>query len=72
MDKRSPAGRPGRAVLYAILALLALLQVFPLIWVFDYSIQKSGDLFGPEILRIGSNPQWGNYARAWTDGRIPR
>ena len=62
----------GKALLYTFLALLALLQIFPLLWVFDYSLQKSGDLFGPEILRLGFAPQWGNYARAFTDGKIPR
>jgi raffinose/stachyose/melibiose transport system permease protein len=62
----------ARWLLYLLLIVLALMQIFPLIWVFDYSIQKSGDLFGPEILRLPTTPQWGNYLRAWTDGKIPR
>ena len=36
------------------------------------SIQKSGDLFGPELVAFPGDPQWDNYARAWTDGRILR
>jgi raffinose/stachyose/melibiose transport system permease protein len=72
MTKRTPMAQAGKAALYALLVVLALLQIFPIVWLFDYSIQKSGDLFGPEILRITSNPQWHNYARAWIDGRIPR
>lgn len=59
-------------LLHAGLILFALSQLFPLIWVFLYSIQKSGDLFGPELLTFPAEPQWGNYARAWTDGRILR
>ena len=59
-------------LLHAGLILFALSQLFPLIWVFLYSIQKSGDLFGPELLAFPGDPQWGNYARAWTDGRILR
>ena len=62
----------GRTILYGFLILLAFLQLFPLLWVFDYSILKSGDLFGPELLKIPVHPQWGNYIRAWVDGKIPR
>jgi raffinose/stachyose/melibiose transport system permease protein len=72
MNHRSTARLVGKAILYSFLVLIAFLQVFPLLWVFDYSIQKSGDLFGPEILRVNFVPLWSNYARAWTDGKIPR
>ena len=62
----------GRSVLYLFLVILAILQLFPLLWVFDYSLLKSGDLFGPELLKLPLRPQWGNYVRAWVDGKIPR
>jgi raffinose/stachyose/melibiose transport system permease protein len=62
----------GRSVLYLFLVILACLQLFPLIWVFDYSLLKSGDLFGPELIKMPLHPQWGNYVRAWVDGKIPR
>jgi raffinose/stachyose/melibiose transport system permease protein len=64
--------RLASQLLHAGLVLFALTQLFPLLWVFLYSIQKSGDLFGPELLTLPAEPQWGNYARAWTDGRILR
>ncbi len=59
-----------RAILYGFLVLLAVLQLFPLLWLIDYSLVKSGELFGPEILRWPQPFQWGNYQRAWVDGRI--
>jgi len=62
--------RLGFKLLHAGLVLFALTQLFPLVWVFLYSIQKSGDLFGPELLKLPTDPQWSNYARAWTDGHI--
>jgi raffinose/stachyose/melibiose transport system permease protein len=64
--------RPGATLLHAVLVLFAMAQIFPLLWVFLYSIQKSGDLFGPELLKLPADPQWGNYTRAWSDGRIAR
>src|SRR5215470_16892837 len=62
--------RFGTKILYAGLILFGLSQLFPLLWVFIYSIQKSGDLFGPELLKLPADPQWENYARAWTDGHV--
>ena len=62
----------GRSVLYLFLVILACLQLFPLLWVFDYSLLKSGDLFGPELIKMPLRPQWRNYVRAWVDGKIPR
>jgi raffinose/stachyose/melibiose transport system permease protein len=66
--------RPPAALfaLYAPLVLLAVVQVFPLIWLVDFSLNKSGDLFGESILKWPDPPQFRNYAIAWTDGNIPR
>lgn len=66
-------GRTGvrRFLLYSFLVLFAMLQLFPLLWLLDYSLVTSGELFGPEILRWPQPFQWGNYARAWVDGKIP-
>ena len=54
------------------LALFALAQLFPLVWLFVYSLQRSSDLFGPELLSIPTEARWENYVRAWVDGRIVR
>jgi len=62
----------GRWLLYAILLAFAVTQLFPLIWVGSYSLQKSGDLFGPELLKLPIHPQWGNYVRAFRDGKVLR
>jgi raffinose/stachyose/melibiose transport system permease protein len=60
-----------KVILYVFLVLIAALQLFPLVWLLDYSLVKSGELFGPEIIRWPNPFQWNNYVRAWTDGRIP-
>jgi raffinose/stachyose/melibiose transport system permease protein len=69
---RSAGKRFGKFALYAFLVVFAILQVFPLLWVFDYSIQKTGDLFGPELIKLPLVPVWHNYTRAWVDGKILR
>jgi raffinose/stachyose/melibiose transport system permease protein len=58
------------AALYAALIAFAAMQLFPLFWVGSYSLQKSGDLFGSELLKLPADPQWGNYVRAFRDGKV--
>jgi raffinose/stachyose/melibiose transport system permease protein len=60
-----------RTLAAVLLVALALAQIFPLVWLFSYSIKKSGDLFGPELLTFPKDPQWGNYYKAFFDGKIP-
>jgi raffinose/stachyose/melibiose transport system permease protein len=54
-----------------LLGFLVLAQIFPLLWIFTYSIKKSGDLFGPDLLSFPKEPQWVNYYKAFANGRIP-
>jgi raffinose/stachyose/melibiose transport system permease protein len=60
-----------RVILYITLITIAVAQLFPLLWLFDYSLLKSGDLFGASFMKWPSPPQWANYAKAWTGGMIP-
>lgn len=55
---------------YGFLIGLAVCQIFPLIWLFNYSLVKSGDLFGAEFMKIPNPPLWENFSRAWVDGEI--
>jgi raffinose/stachyose/melibiose transport system permease protein len=64
--------RAARFLLYTALILFAAAQVFPLIWVGSYSLQKSGDLFGSELFKLPLHPQWQNYVRAFRDGKVLR
>jgi raffinose/stachyose/melibiose transport system permease protein len=54
-----------------LLGFLVLAQIFPLLWMFTYSIKKSGELFGPDLLSFPKEPQWVNYYKAFVNGRIP-
>jgi raffinose/stachyose/melibiose transport system permease protein len=60
----------GKTFLFIFLGVLVLAQIFPLVWIFSYSIKKSGDLFGPELLSFPAVPQWSNYYKAFFDGKI--
>ncbi|TMQ24460.1 MAG: carbohydrate ABC transporter permease [Deltaproteobacteria bacterium] len=73
MTERIPiARRIGTVALHAGLAVFAVMQLFPLVWMFVYSLHRSGDLFGGDLLSIPDDPQWDNYARVWVHGEIVR
>ncbi|AEE15772.1 carbohydrate ABC transporter permease [Treponema brennaborense] len=55
----------------AFLLITGIGQLFPLIWLFDFSVAKSGDLFGSHILVWPEVFQWQNYKTAWINGKIP-
>ncbi|MDR2080088.1 MAG: carbohydrate ABC transporter permease [Treponema sp.] len=60
-----------KPLIAVLLGFLVLAQIFPLVWVFTYSIKKSGELFGPDLLSFPREPQWVNYYKAFVNGRIP-
>lgn len=62
----------GRNVLVFFLCLFSIGQLFPLVWLIDFSLCKSGDLFGANILKWPNPPQFHNYVLAWRDGKIPQ
>ena len=61
----------GQVLLIILVTTFALLQLFPLIWLVDFSLLKSGDLFGADLLKWPEVPQFSNYVTAWTRGSIP-
>lgn len=63
---------PGikKAFLYLLLITIALGQLFPLVWLVNYSLVTSSELFGNAFLKWPNPIQWINYYRAWVDGKI--
>ncbi|MCL2138936.1 MAG: carbohydrate ABC transporter permease [Treponema sp.] len=59
-----------KILVYSFLGFLVVAQIFPLIWLFINSIKKSSEVFGPEVLSFPEEPQWVNYSRALTQGKI--
>ena len=73
---RTPALKPrrltvGRAIMMAILILVAVVQIFPLIWLINFSFASNTEIFSsrtplimPEVIR------YENYIRAFIDGQF--
>lgn len=70
VGNKTHAKKVGRFALIAFMTLIAFIQLFPLIWLIDFSFAKSGDLFASGLLIVPDPPQWKNYVLAFVDGKI--
>jgi raffinose/stachyose/melibiose transport system permease protein len=61
-----------KAILWIFFLIVAFGQLFPLVWMIDFSFNSSNDFFSSSILKWPSSPQWSNYVNAWVDGKFPR
>lgn len=64
--KRRKKLSPGSVLTAIALLLLAVIQIFPLVWLVDFSLCKSNQLFTSGILVWPDELQWGNYVKAVT------
>ncbi len=61
-----------KTILYSFMSFVALLQIFPLIWLVNFSFLRSGEFFGDSFLKWPDEFQWINYINAFTQGNVPR
>ncbi|QJD84862.1 carbohydrate ABC transporter permease [Cohnella herbarum] len=62
--------RSSRVLLFLGLAIVAFLSIFPLVWMVNFSLLKSGDFFGSNVLKWPDPFQWVNYKNAFTLGHV--
>lgn len=60
----------GRILLWIILIAAAVIQIFPLVWLVDFSLASSNEMFTKGLLIIPDKIQWGNYVKAFVDGHF--
>lgn len=60
----------ARYLLWFILCCVAVIQIFPLIWLINFSFASSNEMFTSGLLIIPKKIQWGNYVKAFVDGHF--
>ena len=60
----------GKIILWAILIVVAIIQIFPLIWLLDFSLASSNEMFTTGLLIIPEKIQWVNYVKAFVNGNF--
>lgn len=56
-------------ILYAILSIFAVICLYPVFFTFNSSLKNNTDIFATPF-SLPSTPQWENYVRAWTIGKM--
>ncbi len=59
-----------KPILWIVLIIIAIIQIFPLIWLIDFSLASSNEMFTSGLLIIPKKIQWGNYVKAFVDGHF--
>ncbi len=62
----------GRKINYVILIIWALIQMFPIYWMFTFSLKDNSEIFGENMFGLPRQWLWENYAAALKVGNIAK
>lgn len=62
----------GKKIVFVILIIWAAIQLFPLYWMFTFSLKDNSEIFGQNIIGLPRNRLWSNYSEALTTGNMGR
>lgn len=60
----------GKVVMWVILLAFAVVQIFPLIWLVDFSLASNNEMFTNGLLVMPEKIRWDNYVTAFVDGHF--
>ncbi|UFT98735.1 carbohydrate ABC transporter permease [Radiobacillus kanasensis] len=55
----------GYSILYVCLGLVAVFQIFPLVWLVIFSLKDSREIFASPPLSLPEELKWENYVKVW-------
>ncbi len=65
-----PLRRVARGAMYVFLSVVAVFQVYPLVWLLLFSLKDNTEIFGKSPFALPAPPKWENYVAAWTTGKV--
>lgn len=68
--KASVQAAIGKAILYIVLIVIALMQLFPIYWLLTFSLKNNQQIFSSNPLSFPLQPRWENYGKVWNAGHI--
>ncbi|CAM2784545.1 carbohydrate ABC transporter membrane protein 2 (CUT1 family) [Salinicoccus roseus] len=60
--------RLGYILLYSFLGIVAVIQLFPLFWLFLFSLKDNREIFSGSPFALPSEFKWENYLKVWEGG----
>jgi len=68
--QRSSKFSVSKILLYAALTVVAIIQLFPLYWMFSFSLKSNAEIFGGNPIGLPSTWLWSNYSKAILRGNV--
>ncbi len=59
-----------KILLWTLLITIAVIQIFPLVWLVNFSLVSSSEMFTKGLLVIPETIRWENYQKAFVDGNF--
>jgi raffinose/stachyose/melibiose transport system permease protein len=57
-----------KVIVYAVLAVLVVTQLYPLFWLLTYSLKTNEEILGGSFFALPETPRWSNYQEAYESG----
>ncbi|EPR09999.1 carbohydrate ABC transporter permease [Ruminiclostridium papyrosolvens] len=70
VQDRSSGFSISKTLMYAVLFIVAVIQLFPLYWMFSFSLKDNSEIFGGNPIGLPSKWLWSNYSSALLQGNV--
>lgn len=61
-----------RGMIYVGLVIWALIDLFPIYWMFTFSLKSNEEVYGLNVMGLPRDWLWSNYSTAMTTGNMPQ
>lgn len=61
-----------KVLIYIGLVIWALIDLFPIYWMFTFSLKNNEEVYGANVMGLPKNWLWSNYEKALTTGNMPQ
>jgi raffinose/stachyose/melibiose transport system permease protein len=68
--KKAPKHISGKIILQIVLIIMAVIQIYPLVWLAFFSLKDNSEIFSGNVAGLPRNFLWSNYITALTDGKV--
>ena len=61
---------PARTILYVVLILFAVIQIYPLIFLLFFSLKDNNEIYGGNVMGLPQTLHWSNYKNALVNANV--
>ena len=65
-------GKGARIAIYIGLIFWALINLFPVYWMFTFSLKNNAEIFGENVIGLPQHWLWSNYTSALKTGHMAK